>query len=116
MLRNFGPGHEQKFPNLAHLIDVNAEIRAGADEAVRVRGRQTVIRDEPVHEVGRGRLHGDFQRPRGYTATIESGFSMRIHGGRLPLTTSSFRRTTAVVSAAVPVNSVSPWLAWTSPR
>src|SRR5262245_50751092 len=51
-----------------------------------------------------------------WTATIELGFSMRIHGIFLLLMRSSLRRTVALVSAAVPVNSVSPWLACTSPR
>ena len=51
-----------------------------------------------------------------YTETIESGFSIRIQGTARPLTRSRWRRTVAFVSAAVPVNSVSPWLAWTSPR
>ena len=45
------------------------------------------------------------------TAMIESGFSIRIHGMRFCLTSSSLTRTVALVSAAVPVNSVSPWLA-----
>ena len=40
-----------------------------------------------------------------------SGFSMRIQGSFLPFSTSKRSRTVEHVSAAVPVNSVSPWLA-----
>jgi hypothetical protein len=49
-------------------------------------------------------------------STNDSGFSMRIPGGLLPFTSSKRTRTVAQVSAAVPLNSVSPWLACTSPR
>src|SRR6187455_2182876 len=61
-LRNLRPGDVHELRDLTHLVDVDAEVRARAHEAVRVGRSEAVLSDEPVHEVeGRG-LDRDFER------------------------------------------------------
>src|SRR5207302_6354390 len=49
--RNFRTRHVAQLGDLAHLVDVDAEVRAGADQAVGVSRREAVVGDEPVHQV-----------------------------------------------------------------
>jgi len=41
--RNLRPGDVAEFANLAHLIDVDAEVRAGANKTIGINGLEAVV-------------------------------------------------------------------------
>src|SRR5262249_61506638 len=47
---------------LAHLVDVDPKVRENTDKTVGVGWCEAVISDEPIHQVNRSRLDGDFER------------------------------------------------------
>jgi hypothetical protein len=61
--RNLGAGDVVQLADAAHLIDVDAEVWAGADEAVGIDRLEAVIADKPVDQVDRRGFNGDFKRP-----------------------------------------------------
>src|SRR5262249_54434896 len=59
--RQFRPGDEAEFGDLAHLVDVDAEIRTSADQAVGIRGREAVLLHQPLDQHHSRRLHRHLQ-------------------------------------------------------
>ena len=111
-LGNLRPRDGAQISNPAHLIDVDAKVGTGADQAIRIDGGKTILGDQPIHQVYWWRIRRRTSSGRSAWIAIRlPGFSIRMPGMRVPFFSSRRRRTVALVSAAVPVNSVSPWLA-----
>ena len=65
LLRDLRPRHVAELGDLAHLIDVDAKVGTGADQAIGVGRREAVLRDQPVHQVDGGGVDGRLERPIG---------------------------------------------------
>src|SRR5262249_23325208 len=50
-LQYLRPRYIVQFPQFTHLIHVNAEIRARAHQAIGIRRRESIVGDEPIHQV-----------------------------------------------------------------
>ena len=56
------PRHGTQISNPAHLVDIDAKIRARAHQTIRIDSGEAVLGDQPIHQVDGCRLHGQVQR------------------------------------------------------
>ena len=73
LLREFRAGDVIQLAEPTHLIDVDAEVGAGADQAVGVGGGEAVVADQPLHQVDRGGLDGHLQGAVGVERAVGAG-------------------------------------------